>query len=259
MGLEGLLQARSDVVHGILNGIDADAWNPATDPALARTYDANRLSLRTANRRAVCERFGIGSGEGPLFAVVSRLSWQKGLDLLLPLVDGLVARGGRLCVLGTGDGAIENGFREAAARHPGKVGVIVGYDEQLSHLIQGGADVVMVPSRFEPCGLTQLYGLRYGCVPLVARVGGLTDTVIDANAAAVEAGVATGIVFSPVTEEALAEAIGRAISLFRNEKLWQKMQRRGMRSDVTWDRSARAYADLYRQLSGLRGNGDPDR
>jgi starch synthase len=258
MGLEGLLQARSGVMHGILNGIDDAAWDPARDADLVQPYDAHELKLRAANKRALCQRFGLDPGEGPVFAVVSRLTWQKGLDLLVPLVDALVSGGGRLCVLGSGDPAIENGFRGAAMRHPGKVGAIIGYDEPLSHLVQGGADVVMVPSRFEPCGLTQLYGLRYGCVPLVSRVGGLTDTVIDANAAAVDAGVATGIVFSPATEEALGEAIRRAISLFRNEKLWHKMQRRGMKSDVSWDRSAGQYADLYGHLLGLRGDDDPD-
>ncbi len=128
----------------------------------------------------------------------------------------------------------------------------------MSHLIQGGADIMVVPSRFEPCGLTQLYGLRYGCVPLVSRVGGLADTVIDANEAAVEAGVATGIVFAPATTQALMDAINRAILLYGREKVWRKMQRRGMKSDVSWDASAEKYAKLYKKLLGVNENGDAD-
>ena len=143
-------------------------------------------------------------------------------------------------------------------RHPGKVGFVRAYDEGLSHLIQGGADVMLVPSRFEPCGLTQLYGLRYGCVPLVSRVGGLADTVIDANEAAVEAGVATGIVFAPVTAEALLDAVHRTIRLYGREKTWRKMQRRGMKSDVSWDLSAEKYAKLYGRLLGVRESDDDD-
>jgi starch synthase len=160
--------------------------------------------------------------------------------------------------LGSGDADLENGFAGAALRHPGKVGFIRGYDEPLSHLVQGGADVMVVPSRFEPCGLTQLYGLRYGCVPLVSRVGGLNDTVIDANEAAVEAGVATGIVFAPATTDALRDAILRAIRLYGRDKVWRKMQRRGMKSDVSWDLSAAKYAKLYRKLLGVKEDGHKD-
>ncbi|WP_072341683.1 glycogen synthase GlgA [Devosia enhydra] len=254
MGLEGLLRSRSGDLHGIINGIDIDAWNPATDPALRQVYDATAIEGRAANAAALRERFRLDHTPGPLFAVVSRLTWQKGMDMLLEAVDGLVMQGATLCVLGSGDPVLEAGFADAALRYPGRVGFVRGYDEQLSHLIQGGADVMLVPSRFEPCGLTQLYGLRYGCVPLVARVGGLADTVIDANLAAVEAGVATGIVFSPATAEALSDAITRTIGLHRDQKIWQKIQRRGMVSDVSWATSARHYADLYRRLLGLEAH-----
>src|SRR5690606_15724771 len=151
-------------------------------------------------------------------------------------------------VLGSGEVALENGFKDAAIRHPGRVGIVTGYDETLSHQVQGGADVMVIPSRFEPCGLTQLYGLRYGCVPLVSRVGGLADTVIDANEAAIEAGVAFGIVFSPPTGEALLEAIRRTFALYERPRVWRKMQRRGMKSDVSWENSAEKYADLYANL-----------
>jgi starch synthase len=258
MGLEGILQARADVLTGITNGIDEAAWNPQTDPALHTNFGHNTTELRHGNRRALELRFDLDDSPGPLFSVVSRLTRQKGLDMLVELVDPLVAAGGKLAVLGSGDQDLEDGFAGAALRHPGKVGFIRGYDEGLSHLIQGGADVMVVPSRFEPCGLTQLYGLRYGCVPLVSRVGGLADTVIDANEAAVEAGVATGIVFAPATTQALMDAINRAIHLYKREKLWRKMQRRGMKSDVSWDASAEKYAKLYKRLLGVNDIGDAD-
>jgi starch synthase len=258
MGMEGLLKSRADVLHGILNGIDTDAWHPGHDSALAESYGASSTHLRAENKAALADAFGLEPGPGPLFGVVSRLTWQKGLDLLIECIDDLVLRGGRLAVLGSGEVALENGLKAAALRHPGKVAIITRYDERLSHLVQGGADVMVIPSRFEPCGLTQLYGLRYGCVPLVSRVGGLADTIIDANAAAVEAGAATGIVFSPVTVEALSEALHRAIALFAREKVWRKMQRRGMKSDVSWENSAEKYADLYANLLGLRRDDDQD-
>ncbi len=258
MGLEGLLQTRADRIHGILNGIDAEAWDPTRDPELAQGFSVASIAQRQINKDMLCGRFGIDPGAGPMFAVVSRLTWQKGLDMLAPLIDGLVAQGGSLVVLGSGDPALEAAFLAARERHPGRVGVQIGYDEGLSHLIQGGADVMLVPSRFEPCGLTQLYGLRYGCVPLVSRVGGLADTVIDANEAAVEAGVATGIVFAPATEEAMAEGIRRAIQLYGRPKVWHKMQRRGMKSDVSWEASAEKYADLYADLLGQKRDADQD-
>jgi starch synthase len=180
--------------------------------------------------------------------VVSRLTWQKGMDLLVACVDQLVAEGGKLCILGSGEAGIENGLRGAAMRHPGRVGLSTAFDEKLSHLVQGGADVMLVPSRFEPCGLTQLYGLRYGCVPLVCRVGGLADTIIDANEAAVEQGVSTGLQFFPATEHALGDAISRTIRLYGDQKFWKRMQRRGMKADVSWENSAKKYANLYAKL-----------
>ena len=258
MGLEGILLARADVLTGITNGIDDAAWSPQTDPALHTHFGHNTTELRHGNRRALELRFDLDDSPGPMFSVVSRLTRQKGLDMLVELIDPMIAAGAKLVVLGSGDQDLEDSFAGAAMRHPGKVGFIRAYDEALSHLIQGGADVMVVPSRFEPCGLTQLYGLRYGCVPLVSRVGGLADTVIDANEAAVEAGVATGIVFAPATPQALMDAINRAIQLYGREKVWRKMQRRGMKSDVSWDASAEKYAKLYKKLLGVNDDGDAD-
>jgi starch synthase len=247
-GLEGLMQTRTKDLHGILNGIDTDVWDPMADTALTERYNSSTLDLRQKNKRALEQRFELDDSPGPLFGIVSRLTWQKGMDLLVPCVDQLVAEGGKLCILGSGEPGIENGLRGAAMRHPGRVGLVTGYDEKLSHLIQGGADVMLVPSRFEPCGLTQLYGLRYGCVPLVCRVGGLADTIIDANEAAVGQGVSTGLQFFPASEHALADAITRTIRLYGDEKFWRKMQRRGMKADVSWENSAKKYASLYEKL-----------
>ncbi|MBO9587452.1 glycogen synthase GlgA [Devosia sp.] len=258
MGLDGLLNNRSATVFGVLNGIDMDAWNPATDQSLSSTYTANSLGSRATNKAAVQEAFALEPSDSPLFAVVSRLTWQKGIDLLVNCIDMMVDAGAQLAVLGSGEAELENAVRGAAMRHPGRVGLVTGYNERLSHLVQGGADVMMVPSRFEPCGLTQLYALRYGCIPLVSRVGGLNDTVIDANVAALQAEVATGVQFAPPDEAALANAIRRTLELYADEKSWKKMQRRGMKSDVSWESSAARYAQLYASLIGLKADDDTD-
>ncbi|RZK02947.1 MAG: glycogen synthase GlgA [Novosphingobium sp.] len=248
MGLEGIVVSRGERVHGILNGIDVREWNPNGDLRLAARFTARRLDKRAANTRAIESEFGLDAADGPLFVVVSRLTWQKGMDVLLQVLDHLVGLGGRLALLGSGDAALEAGFHAAAARHPGRVAVRTGYDEALAHRMQAGGDAILIPSRFEPCGLTQLYGLAYGCVPVVARTGGLADTVIDANVAALQAGVATGIQFDGVTPNALTAAISRTVALFRQPELWRQLQRNGMAGDFSWARSGKAYADLYARL-----------
>ncbi len=250
MGLEGVIAARRGDMRGILNGVDLDVWNPETDGALAENYTARSPKKRRLNRAAVAEKFGLEvTKETPIFCVVSRLTRQKGLDLLLEAVPRLIGRGARLAMLGSGDKDLEAGYTAAAKANPGKVGVVIGYDEALSHLMQGGSDVILIPSRFEPCGLTQLYGLRYGCLPLVGRTGGLADTVIDANEAAIADGVGTGFQFSPIEAGPLGDAIDRACDAFANRSLWKSMARRAMRSDVGWDRSAAAYRALYAELA----------
>lgn len=248
MALDGLLRDRAGDMRGIVNGIDADVWNPETDPTLAAPFSAADPAGRAANRRAVEEAFGLAPDDGPIFCVISRLTGQKGMDLVVATAHDLVAAGGRLAILGSGEGWIEGAVLGLMGTHPGRIGVRIGYDEPLAHRMQGGCDAILIPSRFEPCGLTQLYGLRYGCVPIVARVGGLADTVIDANVAALNAGVATGLQFQPVDEGALRAAILKAIELYRTPA-WAGMQRAGMSSDVSWDRSATLYADLYRSLA----------
>ena len=252
MGLEGLIRARGGQVHGIVNGIDTHEWDPATDPQLAAPFTARTLARRAANRAAIEAEFGIEPGSGPLFVVISRLTWQKGMDVLLQVADHLVGCGARLAVLGSGDKALEAAFVAAAGRHRGRIAVRIGYDEALSHRMQGGGDAILVPSRFEPCGLTQLYGLAYGCVPVVARTGGLVDTVIDANLAAIAAGTATGVQFNAVTAPALADAIERTVALYRQRAVWAAIQRSGMKSDFSWGHSGKAYADLYAQLLEAR-------
>lgn len=248
MGLEGVIASRADDLYGIVNGIDATVWNPATDRLIAQTYAPTALKKRQANREALAARFMLDDDDGPIFCVISRLTWQKGMDLLAEVTDMLVASGAKLVVLGSGDHALESSLLAAAARHKGRIGMVVGYDEPLSHLMQAGADAILIPSRFEPCGLTQLYGLRYGCVPVVARTGGLADTIIDANEAAIAAQTATGIKFAPGSADALRSAIRRTVRLHTSVKIWGQLQKQGMKCDVSWGRSAERYAELYQRL-----------
>ncbi len=248
MGLDGLLRARRGVVRGMVNGIDTSVWNPVEDVLIPAHYTAKTLDKRQANKRAVEKRFRLETGDGILHGVVSRLTWQKGMDILAASLDALVSSGARFALLGSGEPAIEQAVLAAAERNPGRIGVVLGYDEGLSHLIQAGCDTILVPSRFEPCGLTQLYGLRYGAVPVVARTGGLNDTVIDANDAALQADVATGFQFAPVDQPTLEHALARAAQCHADHSLWRGLQQRGMASDVSWARSAAAYAQLYRNL-----------
>jgi len=249
MGFDGLLRTRAASLSGILNGIDETVWNPATDPHIAASFSAARLGRRSANKKALQARLGLtASPDALLFGVISRVTWQKGLDLLLANLSGLLGLGAQLALLGIGERGLEDAFTAAAAAHPGRLASVIGYDETLAHQIQGGADALLVPSRFEPCGLTQLCGLRYGALPVVARVGGLADTVIDANEAALAAGTGSGVQFAPVTPEMLAVAIQRAASLWREPATWRRLQRNAMRADVSWRRPAARYAALYRAL-----------
>ena len=249
MSLDGLLRTRAAVVQGIVNGIDDTVWNPATDAALAQNYSALRIDMRVRNKTALQAQMGLAPGvDRPLLGVVSRLSDQKGLDLLLQALPGIVARGGQLALLGSGDPVLEGGFTAAATLRPDSISCVLGYDEKLAHLIQAGADFIVVPSRFEPCGLTQLCALRYGAPPIVARVGGLADTVIDANEAATAAGVATGLQFYPPAVDSLTHALNRALDIARDPAVLRRLRLNGMRSDVSWRGPAKRYAVLYREI-----------
>ncbi len=248
MGLEGVIAARGADVTGILNGVDTGVWSPEADPAIT-PYGTRTLARKALNRRALCEAFDLDV-PGPLVIIVSRLTEQKGIDLLPATIPGFVERGGGLAVLGTGDARLEAAVQGLAARHPGRIGVRIGYDEGLSHRMFAGGDAVLVPSRFEPCGLTQMYGLRYGTLPVVAATGGLADTVIGATPATLAAGAATGIVFAPTDALGLALALRRLVELHGDAATWQRMQRNAMRHPVGWEASAAAYAALYEGLDG---------
>lgn len=250
MGLDGLLNLRAASLHGILNGIDTAEWDPAADRHLAVNYSARGMQARKANRHALEARFDLQADGSPLVCVISRLTWQKGMDILAAEFDRLIDAGVRLAILGSGDQALEGALLAGAARHRGRAGVVIGYDEPLAHLLQAGADAILIPSRFEPCGLTQLYALRYGCVPLVARTGGLADTVVDANHAAMCAGSATGLMFEPGSGDAMVDAVARAAALYRDGRSWNRMQKQGMKAEVSWTASAREYLELYRTLGG---------
>ena len=249
MGFEGVIQSRKDCLYGILNGVDLKTWNPKSDPDISVPFGLRTLDAKAKNTQALAKEFKIKKGTGPVIAIISRLTHQKGLDLVLEALPTLLERDARLIVLGSGDAALEKAFLKAAKDYPGRVSVNIGYNEAQSHRIYAGADVMLVPSRFEPCGLTQLYALRYGTLPLVTRTGGLADTVIDANDAAIKAGVATGVQFAPITANALRHAVGRICDLFTNRDLWQKLQKRAMAHPVGWETSAQSYSTLYKSLS----------
>ncbi len=250
LGLEGVLQSRAAILSGILNGIDTGIWDPLSDPALARGYNARSLGRKAESRARIADRVGLDpDAGGPLFCVISRLTEQKGLDALADAVPHIVERGGQLSVLGSGETNLEQAFADAGQRFAGSVGAAIGYDEDFAHLLQGGSDAILIPSRFEPCGLTQLYGLRYGTLPVVARTGGLADTVIDANVAALNAECATGFVFDNVTKTGIEAVLDRVFDCFDDKKKWQAMQRAAMRQAVGWDPSALEYAELYKSLS----------
>ena len=221
-------------------------WDPAADTALAQRYSAQQLQGKALCKAALQRRFGLAEqADAPLLGVVSRLTSQKGLDLVLSALPEIVRLGGQLVVQGTGEASLEAAFRMAADAHPGRVGVLLGYDENGAHRLVAGADMILVPSRFEPCGLTQMYGLRYGTVPIVRRVGGLADTVRDAGT---EQG--NGFVFEMAQPAALQEAIGRAIDLYRQRERWRQLMQRGMDEDLSWDGPAQHYMALYDGLVG---------
>ncbi|MDR7126541.1 glycogen synthase GlgA [Pseudotabrizicola sp. 4114] len=244
MGLQGVVAARSARVSGILNGVDTGLWSPEAGP---RPYSAKAPGGKAQARAALCAEFGV-EVPGPLAIVVSRLTDQKGIDLLPQVVPGFVAAGGGLIVLGSGDPGLEAAMRALAQAHPGRVAVRIGYDEALSHRLFAGADAVLVPSRFEPCGLTQMYGLRFGTLPVVAATGGLADTVIGVSPATLAAGVATGVVFHPTDALAFGQALTKLVEVHAQPKLWARLQRNAMAHPVGWETSAAEYAALYESL-----------
>jgi starch synthase len=240
-GLDGLLRHRREALSGILNGIDEAVWDPASDPLIAERYDANSLDAKRANKAALQQRMGLRvDAELPLLGMVGRLTHQKGIDLVLAGAEDLLRLPAQLVVLGKGDRVHEHSLKALAARYPGQVAVAAGFNEDLAHLIEAGADVFLMPSRFEPCGLNQMYSQRYGTPPVVHATGGLSDTVVDGE---------TGFTFDRPERSALLSALRRALAARGDARRWRAIQRAGMARDFSWTEPARRYADLYLRLA----------
>ncbi|MEW5718694.1 MAG: glycogen synthase [Chloroflexota bacterium] len=241
-GVEQMIRARADHVRGILNGLDPVVWDPARDKSLGARFDATTLNRRARNKRALQKQFGLAQSSAPLLGIVARLDHQKGLDIALPALASWADHGGQTIVLGTGNPDLEQHYRELAVRAPARSAVALKFDARLANQIYGGADLLLMPSRYEPCGLSQMIAMRYGCIPVVRAVGGLRDTVRD-----VARGRGTGFVFFESTPEAIIETLQRAQALFVQPRRWQVVQRRAMRQDFSWRTSARAYVAAYRR------------
>jgi starch synthase len=245
-GLDGLLRARKGELTGILNGVDNAAWNPAADKLLARRYDAQTLEAKAANKRELQAGMQLAvEPKVPLLGVISRFVPQKGLDLVADVATELIAGPAQLVVLGAGDAELENRFRRLATDHPRRIAVRIGFDEVLAHRIEAGSDAFLMPSRFEPCGMNQMYSQRYGTPPVVRATGGLVDTVVDCTAETLAAGTATGFVFAEASADALLTAVRRATDAYLDPGVWRALQENGMAMDFSWDLAARRYADVY--------------
>ena len=258
-GLDGVLRERAGVLSGILNGVDEAVWSPAADTQIAARYTAMRLAAGKRRCRAALQKAsGLALQDSqPVFGVVSRMTEQKGVKLILDGLPELLARGGQLVVLGSGEPALVAALQAAAAAHPQSVAVTVGYDEALAHRVVAGADVILVPSHFEPCGLTQLYGLKYGTLPLVHRVGGLADTVADCSLENLDEGLATGFVFERFELPDYQAALRRAFALFARPEDWRTVQRRAMAQDFGWDAAAARYVEEYNLALASPSSGAP--
>lgn len=246
-GLDGVLRKRSADVVGILNGVDYTEWNPETDRHLPARYGPNDLSGKVECRRALLAEYGLEPTEGPVFGAVGRLAAQKGFDLVAAVLTDLVEMGARVVILGTGDRAVEEALLGAAAQHPRQVGVRIAFDDRLAHLIEAGSDFFLMPSRYEPCGLNQMYSLKYGTIPVVHAVGGLEDTVVDITE---DPERGTGFKFRTFTREAFWDALRRAAALHADANALHAVRLRGMAQDFSWDAAARSYEALYVRILG---------
>ena len=247
-GLDGLLRTRAGVLDGVLNAVDDAVWNPATDALLPQRFDARRPAGKALCKAALQHELGLAPEPvTPLFVLVSRLTEQKGLHLVLAGLDALLAQGGQLALLGSGDGWLEQAFRQRAAAAPQSVSATIGYDESLAHRLFGAGDVTLMPSQFEPCGLTQLYGLRYGSLPLVHRVGGLADTVVDCTLEDMASGAATGFCFDNFDDTDYARAMRRAFALYARPTDWRRVRASAMRQRADWGDAAARYIDIYQR------------
>jgi starch synthase len=248
-GLQGLLAYRREVLTGILNGIDTTEWNPATDPNLVQSYDITDISGKSANKCALQKHMGLHiDPDLPLFGVVSRFTPQKGVDLILEIAPQLITLPAQLVLLGTGDIEMQRIALELSHNYSGQISAYVGFDEALSHMIEGGADIFLMPSRFEPCGLSQMYSQRYGTPPVVHATGGLIDTVLDCNSASLKQGVASGFVFHSMDSSSLLATARRAAMTYHDKESWQALQHNCMVKNFDWNQSAAAYHDIYTHL-----------
>jgi starch synthase len=247
LGMEGILQKRAKDLYGILNGVDYDLWSPDKDPDIPYPYDVDRTSEKARNKSALLDEVGLKESlqDRPLFGMISRLSAQKGCDLLVQVVDEMVGLGAGLVILGSGEEKYQTLLENVAGKHPDAVSLRIGFDESLAHRIMAGADILLIPSLYEPCGLTQMYALRYGTVPLVRATGGLNDTIVPFDP---EAEQGNGFKFGPYTEGALMGSVKEAVRLYQDSTTWQVLMRNGMRADFSWDRSAQRYLDLYESI-----------
>lgn len=258
-GLDGLLEHRKDRLTGILNGVDYQVWSPGRDSLLPQTYTARTLESKRKNKTALQQAFELPiKPQIALFGHVGRLVEQKGVDLILDLLPALIKRPLQLVFLGTGETDLEQALLKARQQHPDRIGVKIDYDEKLAHLLEAGADIFLMPSRFEPCGLNQLYSLRYATPPVVRNTGGLADSVVDADGPNLYRQTATGFVFEHPSPLQLLHAIDRALNLFKRKDVWKDLQQTAMREDFSWSRSASAYVDLYERVLKQRNSTEPE-
>lgn len=251
-GMDGVLKSRAADFSGILNGIDDALWNPATDPYLVHNYRESDIAGKRACKTALQHDVGLPADpDKPLIGFVSRITHQKMADVILAALSWIAEQDAQFVVVGEGDAALESALSEVSSRHPDHLSVVIGYDEPLAHQLQAASDILLAPARFEPCGLTQLYALRYGTLPVVRRTGGLADTVVDATATAIADRSATGFVFDDADLGSLTAAIGRALALYREPLTWRRLQLQAMAQDYSWDTSAARYADLYSDVTGV--------
>jgi starch synthase len=249
MGMHGLLAARRDRLSGILNGIDTAVWDPANDPLIAARYDATTLRRKNANKKALQIRFGLETpSDMLLLGAVTRLTTQKGVDLLLDIVDAVLRLPAQIVIVATGDKALEQRLRALTAARAGRLASFIGFDETLAHLVEAGADAFVMPSRFEPSGLNQMYSQRYGTPPIVHATGGLADSVVDCTSQTLADGTATGFKFFAPSADALLSAIERCSAAYGDARIWRQLQRNGMARDFGWQRAAREYATIYARL-----------
>ncbi len=247
MGMEGILQARRAFLHGILNGVDYSLWDPRHDPHIPASYSPQKMEGKNRCKEALIKEMGLDNSlkYRPLLGVISRLDAQKGFDLLVEVLEEILALDVGLVVLGSGDETIQKAIKEATERHPGRVGLFIGFNEPLAHRIMAGADIFLIPSRYEPCGLTQMYALRYGTVPVVRATGGLEDTIVQFTP---KTNKGNGFKFGPFSSKAFLTAIKEVVECFQVPKTWKRLMLNGMREDFSWDRSARQYIELYRSI-----------